>query len=228
MQKEKVYKHKESDNNMILPGNPSGLPDDFNVVVFIDNAYLIRLKNYFFKDKFSYSVRNFVEFLAGKNNFFVKKIYLYDAPPFQSKQPDEREKKMRENYDKFVSFFRKEGIVVREGRTQRLKVGDSFIYRQKGVDMLLGIDMIGVLKEFPKLRTVVLLSGDSDFVPVVKKLKLFGIKVVLWTYFERNRKSVFSRSNYLINSIDGFVKLTKEDFETCKIDKLIKTNKYNK
>ena len=53
---------------------------------------------------------------------------------------------MKEDYDRFVSFFKKEGIVVREGRTQRLKAGKDFIYRQKGVDMLLGIDMIGVAK----------------------------------------------------------------------------------
>ncbi len=113
-----------------------------------------------------------------------------------------------------------QGFIVREGRTQRLRVGDSFIYRQKGVDMLLGIDMIGILKEFPKLKTVILLSGDSDFVPVVKKLKSFGIKVVLWTYFEKNRKNPFSRSNYLIDSVDEFIKLNKEDFVGCKIKEL--------
>jgi len=220
MIKEKVYKEKKIEKSVILPGDPFGLPDDFKVVVFIDNAYLIRLENYFFEDKFSYSVKNLVEFLAEKNNFFVSKIYLYDAPPFQSKQSNEREKKMKENYDKFISFFKMQGFIVREGRTQRLRVGDSFIYRQKGVDMLLGIDMIGILKEFPKLKTVILLSGDSDFVPVVKKLKSFGIKVVLWTYFEKNRKNPFSRSNYLIDSVDEFIKLNKEDFVGCKIKEL--------
>ncbi len=123
---------------------------------------------------------------------------------------------MKEDYDRFVSSFRKEGIIVREGRTQRLKVKDSFIYSQKGVDMLLGMDMVGVLKEFPKLKFVVLLSGDSDFVPVVKKLEFFGVKVLLWTYFERNRKSPFSRSNYLIKSVFKCIKLTKKDFEDVK------------
>jgi len=220
MKKEKVYKDKKDGNNMILPGDPSGLPDEFfNVIVFIDNAYLIRLKNYFFKENFNYSVRSFVEFLAKKNNFHIKRIYLYDAPPFQSKQSDEKENKMKENYDRFVSFFRKDRIIVREGRTQRIKMGNGFIYRQKGVDILLGIDMVGILKEFPELRSVILLSGDSDFVPVVKKLKSFGVNVILWTYFERNRRSPFSRSNYLISSVDKFTKIEKKDFEACKINK---------
>jgi uncharacterized LabA/DUF88 family protein len=213
VEEHKVYKFEKDKKKMIFPGDPSGLPDDFSeIIVFIDNAYLIRLKNYFFEDKFNYSIKNFVNVLSGKNAI-IKKIYLYDAPPFQSKEPDEKENKMKKDYDKFISFFKNEGIVVREGRTQRLKVGNSFIYRQKGVDMLLGIDMVSILKEFPKLKNIVLLSGDSDFVPVVEKLKSFGIKVILWTYFEKNRKSQFSRSNYLIKSADKHIKITKKDFE---------------
>lgn len=142
--KEKIYKEQRAKNNVILPGDPKGLPDVF---VFIDNAYLIRLKNYFFKEKFNYSLKKFIENLARKNNLSVRKIYLYDAPPFQSREPDERENKMKEDYDKFIASFKKEDIVVREGRTQRLKTGNSFVYRQKGVDMLLGIDMVGAVKE---------------------------------------------------------------------------------
>jgi len=211
MAKEKIYKEENVKNNMIPPGDSSELPDVF---VFIDNAYLLRLKNYFFKNKFNYSLKKFISDFAERNNFFVKKIYIYDAPPFQSKEPTEKENKMREDYDRFVNLFRKEGIVVREGRTQRLKAGSSFIYRQKGVDMLLGIDMVSTKTE--GVDIVILLSGDSDFVPVVEKLKLIGVQTVLLTYFERNRKSPFSRSNYLIKSSDKFIKITKEDFERVK------------
>lgn len=146
------------------------------------------------------------------DNFCVKGIYLYDAPPYQSKEPSDKENKMKEDYDRFVSFFKKDGIVVREGRTQRLKAGKDFIYRQKGVDMLLGIDMIGVAKT-EEVKSVVLLSGDSDFVLVIEKLKSIRVKTILLTYFEKNRGSPFSRSNYLIKSSDEFIKITKEDFE---------------
>ncbi len=44
MVKEKVYKHKEGSNNVILPGDPLGLPDDFKVVVFIDSK-VYKFKN---------------------------------------------------------------------------------------------------------------------------------------------------------------------------------------
>jgi len=114
MRKEKIYKGKSFSGGVILPGDPKGLPDDFlRVVVFIDNAYLIRLKNHFFRNSFRYSLEKFVRVLAKKSNLFVEKIFLYDAPPFQSRESNKRENKMRENYDRFVLLFRKEGIVVR-------------------------------------------------------------------------------------------------------------------
>jgi len=210
---EKIYKEKNNLSGKILPGDSSESPDDFfKVVVFIDNAYFFRLKKYFFKSGVKFSTKIFIENVANKNNLFVEKIFLYDAPPFQDKQFNLREMRMREIYDKFVFRFEKEGIVVREGRTQRLKVDRGFVFKQKGVDMLLGIDMVSVLNYFPDLKKVVLLTGDSDFVPVVKKLTEIGIETVLFTYFDRIRCSPFSRCNDLLRFCSKWVKLTKDDF----------------
>lgn len=217
--KRKGYKSGNISKIKIFPGDPNGLPDDFlNVLVFVDNAYLIRLKKHFFSKALKFNMNCFVENIARNNNLFVEKIFLYDAPPFQSESPTRKEKSMKEIYDEFVNRFRKEDIVVREGRTQRLRIDGFFIYRQKGVDMLFGIDAVGILREYFEIKEVVFLTGDSDFVPVVEKLESFGIKVFLWTYFDRNRNSPFSRSNHLIKSVFKYVKLTKEDFESAKLE----------
>jgi len=214
LKKEKVYKEKKYNNNVINPGDLSRLPDDFfKVVVFVDNAYLMRVKKYFFSKGLIYSVKDFIETLAKKNKYAVEKIYLYDAPPFQSRKSTVEEDKRKKLYDRFISRFRKEGIIVKEGRTQRLKINDAFIYKQKAVDVYLGADLVSVPLEFSEIKNIVLISGDSDFVPVIEKLKKQGIKTILWTYFERKRSSVFSRCNELIKAVDVFVKLTKEDFE---------------
>src|SRR3989344_5144589 len=216
--KEKIYKDEKIVNNMIIPGDPSGSPDDFiSVVVFIDNAYLLRLRNHFFKEGLKYNLKNFIHNLTGKYGYNVEKISFYDAPPFQSQSPSADEKKRKESYDKFTSYLRKDGIEIREGRTQRLKIGEEFIFKQKGGDMLLGIDMVGIEKDFPVVKNVVLLSGDSDFVPVIEKLKKQEIRVVLWTYFDRKRTSQFSKSNKLIDSVEYYIKITKEDFETVRL-----------
>lgn len=217
MENKKVYKGKNSNRNVILPGDLSRLPDDFfKIIVFIDNAYLMRVKKYFFNEGLKYSVRNFVEELAKKSKYIVDKVYLYDAPPFQSKQSSIKEDKKKKLYDKFISRFKKEGIIVREGRTQRLKINGVFVYKQKGVDMFLGIDLVSAPFESEDIKGIVLISGDSDFVPVIKKLKEKGIKTILWTYFDKKRDSPFSRCNELIKVVDICVKLIKEDFEKVK------------
>lgn len=215
---EKVYKDNIPKNNMINPGDSSELPDVFSkVVVFIDNAYLLRLKNYFFERKFKYNLRDFVLNIAKKNGFFVEKIFLYDAPPFQTQNPSEYENKKKRDYDKFATIFRNLGIILREGRTQRLKIGDKFTYAQKGVDMLLGIDAVSVKNEFLDVEGVVLLTGDSDFVPVVRKLNKLKTKVFLWTFFDKVRTSPFSKSNYLIRSVKKYFKISKQDFLDAEI-----------
>jgi len=213
----KIYKSRDIRNSMINPGDLRGSPDVLEVIVFIDNAYLLRLRNYFFKKGLRYSIKKFIEEIAQRTHCQVRKIFFYDAPPFQSNIPVDDEKKKKESYDRFVHFLKQDGIIVREGRTQKLKIGDQFVFRQKGVDMLLGIDMVGVIKEFPTIKNVILLSGDSDFVPVIEKLKNQFMQVILWTYFERERDSPFSKSNELLKSVDLYVKLTKEDFEIAKI-----------
>jgi len=218
MNNRKDYKSSKDSDNVILPGDPQGLPDGFsNTVVFVDNAYLIRLKKYLFKEKLKYHLGLFIDSIAQKYGLIVEKIFLYDAPPYQGECPSIHENEMKEKYDKFISLFKKEGITVREGRTQRLKIGNNFIYRQKGVDMLLGIDMIAVIKDYPHVKTVILLTGDSDFVPVVAKLNKYNVKVFLCTYFERKRESPFSRSNYLIKSVSKSIRITKRDFENARL-----------
>ena len=180
VRKGKIYKSEDHKINVIIPGDSLELPDDFfKIIVFIDNAYLIRLKNYFFKRKFKYNLKNFILGLAEKDKVIVEKIFIYDAPPFQTENPTKEENKKKEDYDKFADSFKKQGIALREGRTQRLKIGDKFVYKQKGVDMLLGIDAISAKNDFPKIKGIVLLTGDSDFVPLVEKLKRLKLPVFL-------------------------------------------------
>jgi uncharacterized LabA/DUF88 family protein len=79
------------------------------------------------------------------------------------------------------------------------------------------MDLMDIPNEYPKIKQIILIASDSDFVPVIERLRKKGIEVVLYTYFDRIRNSNFSRSNELIKSVNRYVKLTKEDFEGCKL-----------
>ena len=188
-------------------------------VVMIDAGFLSKVsyqigEGHYFK----YNLLKFSKSLAGKLNLIFKQLYIYSAPPFQSQNPSSDEKRRKEEYDSFNQKLRQNPeIIIREGRCQRLSVDGKYIFKQKGVDTLLTMDLMNLPLEYPKIKTVILIACDTDFVPVVRHLKKLGIGVFLYTYFERDRKSKFSTSNELLKNVTRYFRLTREDFEDCKL-----------
>ena len=189
------------------------------VVIMIDAGFLSKVSHKLGEGHyFRYDLLKFSKRLAGKQNFILKHLFFYNAPPFQSSNPPPDEKKRKEEYDSFVQKLNKnKEVTIREGRCQRLKIDGKYIYKQKGVDTLLTMDLMDMPIENPKIKTVILIASDSDFVPIIKRLKRLGIEVILHTYFERDRKSKFSTSNKLLKVVTRYVRLNKQDFQECKL-----------
>jgi uncharacterized LabA/DUF88 family protein len=75
------------------------------------------------------------------------------------------------------------------------------------------MDLMKVPLKYNHIKKIILIASDSDFVPIINNLQTEeNLKIILYTYFNRNRKSKFSTSNELIKSVFKYVKLTKEDF----------------
>lgn len=189
-------------------------------IVFIDEGFLDKLSKHFGNgvrlrfDKFLLAKN-----LAKKHNLFCKKLFYYTAPPFQSTFPTNEEKQKKAGHDKFVSALAKnKNIIIREGRCQRtFNEKGVAVYKQKGVDTLLTIDLGHLKEDFPEIKKIILISSDTDFCPAIKDIKeRDNIEVILYTYFDRQRKSKFSLSNELINCCSIYCKLEKQDFELCK------------
>lgn len=181
-------------------------------IVFIDGEYLSLVsKRLLGSDKPAYDLQRFAFNLAKEQNLWCKRVFYYTAPPYQSKKTTKQEDDRKSRYDKFISRLVRRGFIVREGRCQ--KTGDSF--RQKGVDTLLTMDLL----EMPLsegVTTLILVTGDTDFVPVLDRIRSkHGVKVALYYYSDRVRDSRFSMSNHLINACDKRVALSKAHFEGC-------------
>lgn len=190
-------------------------------IVLIDAGFLSKLSKYLGNGKYlAYSLIDFSKHLAEKLKLSCEHIYYYTAPPFQSNSPTKEESERYRKYEKFKNNLCKDKIItVREGRCQRLKVDGNFVYGQKGVDALVIIDLMSVPLEHREVKKVILIANDSDFVPVVEKLKQIGIEVIPYTHSSKNRKSSFSRSNELLKTVSRYIKLTKEDFDNAPLVK---------
>lgn len=192
-----------------------------NTLVFIDAGFLSKLIRYFGSGKYlRYDIIKFSQNLAKKQNLNCKHIFYYTAPPFQSEKPTKEEAERYKRYENFKNkLSESQNISIREGRCQRLKIDGKFVYNQKGVDALTIIDLMSIPLEHKDVKKVILIANDSDFVPVVEKIKKIGIDIVLYTFYSKNRKSSFSRSNHLLKVVSRYIRLKKEDFENSVLEK---------
>ncbi|NCO11615.1 hypothetical protein CO038_04780 [Candidatus Pacearchaeota archaeon CG_4_9_14_0_2_um_filter_39_13] len=192
-------------------------------LVFIDEGFLDKLTKLFGDGtRIKFDKLEFARKIAKKEGFFCKHLFYYTCPPYQSSSPSEEEVKRKKGYDKFISALSKnKEITIREGRVQ--KIIDEFrnkSYRQKGLDTLLTIDLSHIIGDYPEITEIILVSSDTDFCPIITDIRSRNkIEVILYTYFDRKRKSKFSLSNELIKCCSKYRKLTKEDFTSCPIKK---------
>src|SRR3989338_6121040 len=193
-------------------------------LIFVDDGFFRLVKKHFEekskkKKRFLQTFRN----ICKTENFSLKHLFIYSAPPFQSENPSKKENKLREDHDKLKKMLQnKNWITFREGRCQRLRIDGEYKFFQKGVDILLVIDLMMFQKYFTNIKKIILVACDSDFVPAIKQLINEDIEVILYTYFERKRNSRFSRYNELLDASSRWVKLKEEDFDDSSLIKNVK------
>jgi len=185
-----------------------------NTIVLIDAGFLSKLCKYFGKGGYiKYNLIDFSKNLSKKQTLICEHIYYYTSPPFQSDKITKEESERYRKYENFKNNLSSDKIIsIREGRCQRLKIDGKFVYGQKGVDALAIIDLMSIPLEHKEVKKIILIANDSDFVPVVEKLKKLNIEVILYTHYSKKRGSSFSRSNELLKSVSKYVQLSKEDF----------------
>lgn len=185
-------------------------------IVFVDDGFFGLVKKHFANEskkpkKYLQTFRN----ICKKENLKLKHLFVYTAPPYQSPIPTSKENYLMRKYQNMTKMLRKrKWITLGEGRCQKYldKKGEEN-FCQKGVDALVIMDMYDIKEKFPNVKKIILIASDSDFVPVIKRMKEKGFEVIIYTYFDRKRKSKFSTSNHLLKTASKWVKLQKEDFE---------------
>ncbi len=193
-------------------------------LIFIDEGFLDKLLKLFGGGKrIKFDKFDFAKRIAKKQNFLCKHLFYYTCPPFQSDKPTKEEAERKKGHDKFITALSKnKDLTIMEGRCQRiLNEKGKLEFRQKGVDTLLTINLGHIKDDFPEIKKIILVSSDTDFCPIIRDIKKRDkIEVILYTYFDRKRRSKFSLSNELIDCCSNYFRLTKEDFTSCPIKKL--------
>jgi uncharacterized protein (TIGR00288 family) len=93
---------------------------------------------------------------------------------------------------------------VKFGELQSIKG----VFKQKKVDVLMSLDIVDKCFE-NQIKHAVIVAGDSDFIPVIKKAKDYGAIVHLFGHED-------SINRELLNEIDEFHPLTRMFLEDCR------------
>jgi len=192
-----------------------------NIMIFIDGHYLEKTIQDQSDGKIDYEklARYLImhAIFGNRETPILIRAYYYDGKPdlkdvenFQGEEQENAKTKIENAIaiqDKKLKEIRNiTSFDVRLGQVVLLKNLD---FRQKGVDLLIGIDMITKAYE-NQFDIAILLAGDSDFLELVEAVKHIGPRVI-GAYFEHNVRSG------LTDSFDKRMPLTVESLEANQI-----------
>ncbi len=141
-------------------------------VLFIDGGYLAMVSKSFGRPKIDFLA--FSELLCDEDDERLRTYYYY-CMPFQSTLPSVEESSRYKNAEKFVKSLAKlSKFEIRLGRFQKIQNSSSTEYVQKGIDVMLAVDLVR-MSWSKQIDKAILLTADSDFIYAIQAAKDAGV-----------------------------------------------------
>ena len=155
------------------------------LAIFIDGAYVEKVIRPLIPGKLDFGklAVEITETVHQKTPEPVDRVrtFYYNCPPYQSNPATEDERSRYASYRRFKDALGSlERFEFREGRLARRELNDGRQYFiQKRVDLLLGLD-IALFSSKRQVNHIVLVAGDSDFIPAISVAKTEGVSTWLF------------------------------------------------
>ncbi len=172
--------------------------------IFIDGGYLNKvLKNNFGAENIDYF--RFSEEISSSLKVKRLRTYFYHCLPIvRANNPEDISRKA--NMQKFLANLKRlPRFEVKLGKLQII----GNIFKQKMIDVLMSLD-IATMSYENQIQHAVLIAGDADFVPAIKKAKDYGIIVHLYCHSS-------SVHNELLDEVDELHEINQELIDKCKM-----------
>ncbi len=176
------------------------------VSIFIDgNNFYYGLRNIYKNSKnlIEFNFQKFTDFLANKRE--IINIFYYNAKLDKSKNLNKYESQQR--FFNKIKRIPKFNLILCRLLKRKIRGTNEFYYVLKEDDIHMAVDIVEGACD-SKFDIAILVSGDRDFVPVVKAVKKRK-KIVENIYFKN------SSSRNLKQHCDKSIKLTKEILDKC-------------
>jgi uncharacterized LabA/DUF88 family protein len=169
--------------------------------VLIDGGYVNKmLKTHY--PRYSINYLALSEELCGGCGRY--RTYYYMAPPYQSPTATPEEKIRKAKFDKFIEELKLHPrFVPRLGMLQRTN-DPTHPFRQKGVDVLLSIDLTE-LSTSKAVQKAIILSADSDFAPAIERAKEKFMIITLASFKQQYGRVLYSLADERITITDEMI-----------------------
>lgn len=146
-------------------------------------------------------------FKFSRKIFYAAKLHIHPETKKKSEELVSFQRKLRNNLIKYGFEF------IIAGNVRAQKVGEKLIFREKGVDVRIAVDLVFMACD-GDLTTAVLCSSDSDLQPAIKEIKNRKTEVV-YLGFENNPnkglsftsdRTILIRNSEVLSSINNIKK----------------------
>jgi uncharacterized LabA/DUF88 family protein/cold shock CspA family protein len=178
----------------------SRLDNLVRIGIFYDGYYFYKVSNYY---KYEHDRRSRIS-IAGLHDFIrhetasllkiedIRHCQIIDAHYFKGRSSAKEMGEKVQSERIFEDILMRENIVT---HYLPLRYGENNTWQEKGIDVWLALEAyeLTIHKRFDVL---VLVAGDGDYVPLVRKLNTLGTQVMLisWDYSYYNENGVMSET----------------------------------
>ena len=147
--------------------------------------------------------RKLANLIAEHFNLGIKEIRYYNSIPDIGMGDEIYYKHMV-----FLAKLKKQGIVVNTRKLKKIKENGKIIRIEKGIDVMVSADMVSKTLVEKECECCVLITGDSDYVPVMQLIKKAGKEVLTASVLKGYARE-------LLQGEFRFWMLKKEDLKKC-------------
>lgn len=135
--------------------------------------------------------------------------------PFRSNPPTTEEQTAYSKMEKFINHLTSlPKFEIKLGRLQKIELKKGVSFNQKGVDIMLGVDLAKMSWD-KQIQKAIIITADSDFVYAIKSAKEAGISTHLWYY---NGKGRWNVNRTLTDEVDDRTIFSNSLLDKCKLD----------
>jgi uncharacterized LabA/DUF88 family protein len=142
-------------------------------IVFIDgNNWYHNVKSVVEKPR-HVNIKKLISMISEKFNLNIIEIRYYNSVPDIGLGEEVYYKHMV-----FLNNLKKQGIVVNTRKLKKIKINGEIVRVEKGIDVMISSDMVSKTLLEKKCDCCVLITGDSDYVPMMQLIKKLGKEVL--------------------------------------------------